>query len=454
VVIANLTRRLLLPGRPAAGDGAGGRARGERNTRSPGLLAELRDGPVLSQADVPPLVSLIRVVVLVMVLVTVPLFTPHFAERGAGLATAVALAVAAVSWVVWQFAVGRPRLWVVSLAVLGAAGGAVAGLSPASTAVAVGAVVAVSAGARLSVEVSLAIVAETIAAFLVAAITEGVTATAIVGETAGLLALWAFGLTRRAYVLRAVEAEEALEQARRAHAAETQAAALAERARIAREIHDVLAHSLAAVSVNLQAAEGLLEALAGQGPEVAKAMECVERAGALTKEGMVETRRAILALRDDDAGDPRPGYASGQPGSPAADEPGGRPERLAARLRALADEHGADGDGPVAFTVTGTPRVLGPDAALTAFRAAQEALTNVRKHAPGQPAAISLRYGPDETVLTVSNPLPAGGSGGPLARAGAGYGLTGLRERAALAGGTLAAGPDGGQWLVRLRLPA
>jgi signal transduction histidine kinase len=439
VVIANLTRRLLLPGRTAGGSGADRGAPGGQDIWSPGLRAELRNGPVLSQADTPPAVTLIRAVVLVMVVVTVPLFTPHFAQRGAGLATAVALAVSAAAWVVWQFAGARPRLWVVSLAVLGVAGGALGGLSPASTAVAVGAVVAVSAGARLSAEMSFAIAAGTVAAFLIAAITAGASAAAVIGWTAGLLGLWAFGLTRRAYVLRAVEAEDALEQARRAHAAETQAAALAERARIAREIHDVLAHSLAAVSVNLQAAAGLLEGLADQGPEVARVIECVERAGALTKEGMVETRRAILALHDDDAGDAGPGYA---------------PERLAGRLRALADEHGADGDGAVEFTVAGPPRVLSPDAALTAFRTAQEALTNVRKHAPGQPAVLSVRYAPDETVLTVSNPLPPGGSEAPLARAGAGYGLTGLRERAALAGGTLTAGPDGGQWLVRLRLPA
>jgi hypothetical protein len=152
---------------------------------------------------------------------------------------------------------------------------------------------------------SVAVMTETVAAFIIAGIGSGAPAEATVGYAAGFVGFWAFGLTRRAYLLRAVEAEDALEQARRAHAAETQAAALAERARIAREIHDVLAHSLAAVSVNLQAAEGLLEAVRDKGPELAKAIECVERAGALTKEGMAETRRAILALRDDDAG---PGY--------------------------------------------------------------------------------------------------------------------------------------------------
>ena len=257
---------------------------------------------------------------LVIVVVTVPLFTPHFGNGARGIAIAVTLAVSAVAWAIWQFAGDRPRLWLATLAVMGAAGGALAGLSSLSTAVAVGFVVAVSAGARLSAEVSLG--------------DRGGDGRGVPDRGArqrrarrrrssagppGSSALWAFGLTRRAYLLRAVEAEQALEQARRAHAAETQAAALAERARIAREIHDVLAHALAAVSVNLQAAEGLLDAVPDKGPELAKVVECVERAGALTKEGMAETRRAILALRDDVPG-ARAGYAA-QATRPAAARP-------------------------------------------------------------------------------------------------------------------------------------
>jgi len=401
--------------------------------------------------DIPPSVSAVRVAVLIMVVITVPLFTPHFGSGTGGIAMAAALAVSAVAGVTWLLAEGRPRLWLAALAVLGAAGGALAGLSSLSTAIAIGFMVVVSAGARLAAEVSFGIMAGTVAAFLIAGLASGAPVEAIIGWTAGFVGMWAFGLTRRAYLFRAVEAEQALEQARRAHAAETQAAALAERARIAREIHDVLAHALAAVSVNLQAAGGLLDALPDKGPEVARIVECVERAGALTKEGMAEARRAILALRDDDAALDYPG--AGQSG-------GGQ---LAARLRALADEHRAAGDAAVEFTVTGTPRPLGADAALTAFRTAQEALTNARKHAPGQPVSLTLSYPSDGMTLLVSNPLPAldgtgpAGTGpagtGPLARAGAGYGLTGLRERAALAGGTLAAGPSGSRWEVCLRLP-
>jgi signal transduction histidine kinase len=436
VVIAYYARRLLTSRRPT------------------GFLAELRNGPSVSRIDVPPALQVVRLIVLVIVVVTVPFSTPHFGQGARGIAIAATLVISALAWAVWTFAGDRPRLWIVMLAVMGAAGGALAGLSSLSTAVAVGFVATVSAGARLPVEVSVAIVAETVAAFLITGIVSGAAAQALIGWTAGFIGMWAFGLTRRAYLLRAVEAEQALEQARRAHAAETQAAALAERARIAREIHDVLAHALAAVSVNLQAAEGLLDAVPDKGPELAKVVECVERAGALTKEGMAETRRAILALRDDSGG-AAAGYAAGRPARPAAAAGPAAPpaERLMSQLRALVDEYRAAGDTVVGLTVTGTPRPLGAERALTAYRTAQEALTNARKHAPGQPVSLTLTYAPDEVTLQVSNPLPPPETQGPLAHAGAGYGLTGLRERAALADGTLTAAPADGQWKVSLALP-
>jgi signal transduction histidine kinase len=468
VVLAYYVRRLRESRRLASGDEACGvRCAGDgRDGRSRGFLAELRRGPSVSPVDVPPAVKVVRFIVLVSVLVTVPLSTPHLGEGARGIAIAVTLVISAVTWTIWNFVGDRPRAWLAMLAVMGAAGGALAGLSSLSTAVAVGFVVTVSAGARLPAEVSVAIVAETVAAFLIAGLVSGTPSQALIGWTAGFIGLWAFGLTRRAYLLRAVEAEQALEQARRAHAAETQAAAFAERARIAREIHDVLAHALAAVSVNLQAAEGLLDAVPDKGPELAKVVECVERAGALTKEGMAETRRAILALRDDSPGAPA-GYASRAPGRSAktgaaapgaagdtADPAGPPAGRLTHRLRALVGEHRAAGDTAVELTVAGTPRPLGSERALTVYRTAQEALTNARKHAPGQPVSLTVTYTPDDMTLQVSNSLPPAGTEGPLAHAGTGYGLTGLRERAALADGTLTAAPEDGQWKVRLTLPA
>ena len=318
---------------------------------------------------------------------------------------------------------------------MGAAGGTLAGLSTFSTAVAIGCVVTSAAGSRLEFETSAALTLETVAAFLIAGIAVGAPLGTLVGYPAAFLGLWAFGLTRREYLLRAEQAEQALEQARRAHAAETQAAALGERARIAREIHDVLAHSLAAVSVNLQAAEGLLSELPGDRPELAKAIECVERAGAFTREGLAEARRAILALRDGggEASAPRP---------------------LAEQLEALAGQYHADGDMPVEFTVTGDPRPVGAEAGLTVYRTAQEALTNVRKHAPGQPVTVALEFSPSQVTVDIRNPLPPADAARPLAGAGTGYGLVGLKERAALGGGSLIARPTGGEWRVSLTMPA
>ena len=213
--------------------------------------------------------------------------------------------------------------------------------------------------------------------------------------------------------------------------AESQRAALAERARIARDLHDVLAHSLAAVSVNLQAAEGLLGAgtLPADNPELAKALECIDRAGTLTREGLAAARRAVLALRDDT-------------------------EPLPDQLSSLVGEYRADGDMDVDFAVTGQVRPVSAEASLTVYRTAQEALTNARKHAPGQP--VTLRLGFEDAQITVSavNPLPSQCVQGPLAGMGAGYGLVGLRERATLAGGELEAGPEPGNWQVNLRIPA
>jgi signal transduction histidine kinase len=316
----------------------------------------------------------------------------------------------------------------VALSVTGVAGGVLAGLSPLSTAIAVGCVVTSTAGTRLNPETSLAITAGTVAAFLAAALGTGAPIGTLLGYPLTFIGLWGFGLSRHAFLLRAEQAEQMLAESRRAREAETQAAALAERARIAREIHDVLAHSLAAVSVNLQAAEGLLGALPAGRPELAKALECIGRAGVFTREGLADARRAIMALRDDAA--------------PLADQ-----------LAALAGEYRADGDVAVDVTVTGTPRPVAAEAALAAYRTAQEALTNARKHAPGQPVRLSLEFSAGEIAVRVVNPLP-GRAGGALAATGAQYGLTGLRERAALGGGTLTAGPAGGEWRVGLRIPA
>jgi signal transduction histidine kinase len=383
--------------------------------------------------DVLPVVLAVRTLVLVAVLVTVPFAQPRIGVGARGIAVAVALAVATISWVAWIIRQRSGHWTAAALAVMGIAGGVLAGLSPLSTSVAVGCIVTSAAGIRLSTESSLAVTAGTIAAFLATGLAAAAPTTTLIGYPLGFAGLWAFGLTRHAYVLRAEQAEQTLAEAQRAHAAETQAAALAERARMAREIHDVLAHSLAAVSVNLQAAEGLLGSVPEGNHEVAKALECISRAGAFTREGLADARRAILALREDAA-------------------------PLAEQLTALAREWEADGDAPVRFTVTGTPRPVTAEVGLAVYRTAQEALTNARKHAPGQPARLSLEFTAGEIAVHVINSLPGAVDGGdppaPATTAGPGFGLTGLRERAALGRGKLDAGPVDGHWQVCLRIPS
>jgi signal transduction histidine kinase len=415
-----------------------------RSTRQPARAGELpgyrenvlRSPPAYwrrhaTGTDPVRLVLAVRLLVLTGVLVTVPFAEPHLGTGGRGLGVAITLGLVLAGWIFWLLSQRSQPRTVAALAVMGLAGGVLACLSPLSPAVAIGCVVTAAAGVRLSTEASLAITAITIAAFLAAGLAAGgVPPQSLVGDPFAWVGLWAFGLTRHAYLLRAEQAERTLAEARRAHAAETHAAALAERARIAREIHDVLAHSLAAVSVNLQAAEGLLGTLPSADPELAKAIECISRAGVLTREGMAEARRAIQALRDD--------------ALPLADQ-----------LSALTKEWEADGGAPADFSVIGSPRPVSAEAGLTAFRTAQEALTNARKHAPGQPVRLSLEFLPTDIAVRVVNPMPAvDGDGSSQAGVGTGYGLRGLRERAVLSGGTLIAGPAGAEWRVDLRIPA
>jgi signal transduction histidine kinase len=297
--------------------------------------------------------------------------------------------------------------------------------------VAVGCAAAFSAGVRLRAEASLAILAGTVASFLIAGLAVGATAATLLGYPFAYAGLWSVALTRREFMVRAEQAEHMLAETQRAREAETHAAALAERARIARDIHDVLAHSLAAVSVNLQAAEGLLTAqsLPVDNPELKKAIECIDRAGTLTREGMAQARRAILALREDAA--------------PLPDQ-----------LAKLAAQYQAAGDATIQLTITGQPRPLSEQAVQVAYRTAQEGLTNARKHAPGQPVALALAFVPGQVAVTIENPLPPDSQQKPLAATGAGAGLTGLKERAALAGGTLETGAADGTWRIELKMPS
>jgi signal transduction histidine kinase len=378
-------------------------------------------------------INTVRVAGLVVVVITTAwLARPGPASGGArGPVIAVMLGVCAIAWTGWILSDRRDWLMTWSLVVMGGAGGVLAGLSPNGPAVAVGCVATFSAGARLSTAASLGVTAETVAGFLATGLVTGIPAAQLLGYAWAFIGLWTVALTRNEFLVRAVQAERTLAETRRAREAETQAAAFAERTRIARDLHDVLAHSLAAVSVNLQAAEGLLTSgtLPADNPELVKAIQCLDRAGTLTRDGLAAAKQAVLALRDD--------------AGPLTD-----------RLASLSDQYRTVGDPAVNFEVSGEERPIPAEARQAAYRTAQEALTNARKHAPGQPVTVRLGYEPSEVTLTVVNPIPRLPAPGPLADTGAGFGLVGLRERAALAGGTFEAGPDAGNWQVQLRIPA
>ncbi|MFF1305038.1 sensor histidine kinase [Streptomyces sp. NPDC058307] len=229
------------------------------------------------------------------------------------------------------------------------------------------------------------------------------------------------GLALAGYVLRLDaeargNAQRLLNQERAARAAEAESAALAERARIAREIHDVLAHSLSAQLVHLEAARLLIE----KGADRDQILERVVAARGMARDGLTETRQALSALRGDMTS----------------------LEEFLSRLVGTAD--GAE------TTISGERRPLPAEASQAVRRVAQEALTNVRKHAPGAMVRIWLEYGEEQVTLVVRD---SGGSAGELTTIGGGYGLLGMRERAELLGGSLDAGPDDGGFVVTLKVP-
>lgn len=288
-----------------------------------------------------------------------------------------------------------------------------AGATPLATALWCGGTVL--AVARLPLRAAAPAVALTLACFAVLA-SGGWMTTLLTGA----------GLCLGGYVARldaeaSGSAQRLLTQERAARAAEAERAALDERSRIAREIHDVLAHSLSAQMVHLEAARLLIER-EPSGAFRDQVLERVVSARSMAREGLTETRQALSALRGEM--------------TPVEDF-----------LRNLVSAQ------PVELSVEGPRRPLSAGASQAVRRVAQEAVTNMRKHAPGAHVRIRLEYLPDTVTLEVRD----SGGGVPdeeLMTGGPGYGLTGMRERAEVLGGTLEAGPGEEGFVVSLRVPA
>ena len=225
-----------------------------------------------------------------------------------------------------------------------------------------------------------------------------------------------------------------------------EAAALAERQRLAREMHDVLAHSLSGLALQLEGARLLVT----RDPADPRLAETIERANHLARSGLDEARRAIGVLRDEDL-------------------PG--PERLSA----LVAEFERDSGISCRFAVAGDQRELDAQTRLAMYRVTQEALTNISKHGQADRVEVRLGYAPRGARLVIEDfggqdrRSPLHGHAGQAARnadgaappsnrwavpVGSGYGLDGMRERAALLGGKLTAAPTESGFRVELEVPA
>ena len=219
---------------------------------------------------------------------------------------------------------------------------------------------------------------------------------------------------------RAERAEAELDQ-------ESARAAAAERTRIARELHDVVAHHVSLMAVQAEAAASLLPA------QPARARQSVDIIGETARQALTELRRLLGVLRG--------------PAERSATSPAASLTDLGAVL-ATVREAGL----PVEYEVTGTPAALAPGIELTAFRIVQEALTNTLRHADAVRAQVTVAYEPGYVTLSVADSGPRRPE--PPASSGSGFGLAGIAERVASCGGSLTVGPTSAAgFALSARLP-
>ncbi|MEU5940493.1 histidine kinase [Micromonospora sp. NPDC047548] len=277
-------------------------------------------------------------------------------------------------------------------------------------------------------------------------------------QAAGNIAWWAsaiwFGLvtggvwlvalnvrTRRLYVLSLEERAATLEREREA---EARVAVAGERARIARELHDVVAHSMAVMIVQADGARYMLD----RDPETARtAVKVVADTG---RQALEEMGRLVGVLREPSRAEPAPAPGAADASDGAADPERRRP--AVAELPTLLDRFREAGLR-VRHTVAGEPAALPPGLDLTVYRVVQEALTNVLKHAGvGASVTVTLEHAPEAVVVRVVDDGHGRPPVGPAPSGG--HGLVGMRERVGVYDGSLVAGPRlAGGWRVEARLP-
>ena len=245
-----------------------------------------------------------------------------------------------------------------------------------------------------------------------------------------LLPLWLVGQAIRSRQLRADAFEDKATRLENEQELARQAARAAERARIARELHDVVAHSVSVMVVQAGAARHIVRTSPTQAHEALSAVESVGR------ETMAELRRLLGVLNCDSEEDSGTVQLAPQPGA----------EQLGALVRRV-----RDAGLPVSLRVMGQARALSPGINLAVYRIAQEALTNALKYAGQAPTEVLLTYTRTELALEIRD---EGRDYPRFDEPGTGHGLAGMRERVALYGGRLEAGPrPGGGFLVHAWLP-
>jgi signal transduction histidine kinase len=323
--------------------------------------------------------------------------------------------------VVWVALIGRTSELTVDVWLLAAAGGFLTGAVSSSAASAFAFIAVVTAGFRRELREAVPVVLVAVLALAISSLIYKDSATGVLAYSLGLAAVLLAASNAHQSAVRAEQAELLLAQSQRSHEEQVRAARLEESTRIARDIHDVLAHALAGLTIQLEATRALIE----QGVDRETLLARVDRAHELAREGLRETRRAVGALR-------------------------GEALAVPAGLGALVAEFGDD----ARLTIDADPARLQGRPGETVLRVVQEALTNVRKHAPGATVSVVVSAPlSDELVVVVDDDEGSRPETNGLASAGGGFGLRGMRERAQALGGTLTAGASDHGWRVELRLP-
>jgi signal transduction histidine kinase len=359
--------------------------------------------------------------------------TPQAAGfHGRGLALTIMLIGAGVAWVAWGLTIGeawtsdRGLSWdVFGLAICG---GLMVGLADNGPGNVFVFVAAFTAGSRVGARSGFLVTGTAIVAVCISWVVYAAGGLGVLAYSLGLIATTFGGAQRYDGNLRREQAELLLAQSQRSHEEALRNAKLEESSRIAREIHDVLAHSLAGLTIQLEATAALI---AG-GADADAVLPRVQRAYELARDGLRETRLAVGALRGEDT-----------VAVPAA-----------SRIEALVGDFRASG-GDIELSLDGAREALSGPPGDAAVRIIQEALTNVTKHSPGARVSVGLTAGPPLS-LTVQSHVPAGVAPerGSLAASGGGYGIAGMRERAEELNGSVATGPTPDGWLVSAVLGA